>query len=110
MSTLQRLQSWYTAQCNDEWEHYHGLTIESCDNPGWWVKIDLTGTALNGMPFTTIAENVDSHGFQLGNRWILCHLNGPIWEGTGDESRLEQILELFLDWAEKGGKSSATHS
>ena len=110
MSTLQRLQSWYTLQCNEEWEHRYGISIESCDNPGWWVKVELEGTALEGKPFTRIVANVDSQGFQLGESWLHCHLDGSIWNGAGDESRLEQILELFLRWAEENGESSATHS
>lgn len=100
MTTLQRLQSWYTKQCDGEWEHQHGINIESCDNPGWWVKVDLTDTALAGRLFAKVAENVDPEGFQLGPRWLLCYLEGQIWNGVGDETRLEQILRLFLDWAE----------
>jgi hypothetical protein len=46
MDIFAELQRWYEAQCNGDWEHHNGITIESCDNPGWWVKIDLADTSL----------------------------------------------------------------
>ena len=41
MNSLEWLQSWYAAQCNDTWEHDHGITIDTLDNPGWHVRIDV---------------------------------------------------------------------
>jgi hypothetical protein len=38
------LQGWYATQCNGEWEEAYGLKLETLDNPGWRVEIDLTGT------------------------------------------------------------------
>jgi hypothetical protein len=34
MDALSRLQAWYFAQCDGEWEHSYGIHIENCDNPG----------------------------------------------------------------------------
>ena len=90
MNTLARLQTWYLAQCNGEWEHSSGVNIQSCDNPGWWVTINLTGTALQTQQFAEIAEGVDDLRFALGSPW----------HGAGDETMLERILEVFLGWAE----------
>ena len=88
-----------------EREHQHGIKIESCDNPGWWVKIDLAGTKLETRDFTPVLENADAADFQLGPRWICCRVGDVIWHGAGDETRLPQILELFLNWAESGENS-----
>jgi hypothetical protein len=103
MSTLARLQAWYTHQCNGEWEHASGISIQSCDNPGWWVKIDLAGTPLEAATFTEIAEGVDAGRFALGPVWLSCHSEEGVWHGAGDETRLEQILEIFLAWAGEDG-------
>jgi hypothetical protein len=65
MSTLAQLQTWYSHQCNGEWEHSSGVIIQSCDNPGWWVKINLIGTPLQTQPFTEIAEGVMPGGSHL---------------------------------------------
>ncbi len=46
---LAELQRWYLAQCNDDWEHSYGVTIETLDNPGWSVHIDLADTALSDL-------------------------------------------------------------
>ncbi|MGX1480923.1 UNVERIFIED_CONTAM: hypothetical protein RKD50_009731 [Streptomyces canus] len=34
------LQDWYTAHCNEEWEHEWGVKIAMLDNPRWTVTID----------------------------------------------------------------------
>jgi immunity protein 53 of polymorphic toxin system len=41
--TLRRFQNWYQAHCNGDWEHHAGVTIDTLDNPGWSVRIHLTG-------------------------------------------------------------------
>jgi len=38
---LALLQRWYLSRCDGEWEHRRGITIESLDNPGWRMTIDL---------------------------------------------------------------------
>ncbi|UCH44768.1 MAG: hypothetical protein JSV11_10785 [Nitrospiraceae bacterium] len=43
MNNFDRLNRWYINQCNGDWEHQYGIVIETLDNPGWRVKIDLTG-------------------------------------------------------------------
>ncbi len=103
MNILARLQTWYLAQCNGEWEHDCGITIQSCDNPGWWVKINLAGTALEKKAFIEIAESVDDQRFALGSHWLSCYTENGIWHGAGDETKLERILEAFLVWAEDTG-------
>lgn len=103
MDTLTRLQAWYSAQCNGEWEHSSGITIQSCDNPGWRVKINLMGTSLQLHEFTEIAEGVDAQRFALEPQWLSCHIENGIWHGAGDETKLGHILEMFLAWAEDHG-------
>jgi hypothetical protein len=34
----------YEAQCNGDWEHGFGASIDTLDNPGWLLKVDLAGT------------------------------------------------------------------
>lgn len=104
MNTLARLQTWYLAQCNGEWEHSSGVTIQSCDNPGWWVTINLIGTALQTQEFTEIAEGVDDQRFAFGSHWLSCYTENGTWHGAGDETKLERILEVFLVWAEDNGR------
>ena len=43
MDELQLLQEWYVAQCDGDWEHSYGVKIDTLDNPGWSLKVDLVG-------------------------------------------------------------------
>jgi hypothetical protein len=104
MSMLARLQQWYAQQCDGEWEHGQGISIESCDNPGWWVRVNLAGTKLRHASFPAVAENLNNEGFQSDERWFSCQVRNGCWEGAGDETKLEQILTMFLDWAESTSK------
>ena len=58
MELLLKLQKWYASQCDGHWEHSSGITIESMDNPGWWVKINLKGTSLENKKFELFSKNV----------------------------------------------------
>ena len=30
----------YQSKCDDYWEHFHGIIIQTTDNPGWLATID----------------------------------------------------------------------
>jgi hypothetical protein len=45
---LSFLQAWFTAHCDEDWEHDHRIRIENLDNPGWWVWISLAETEAEG--------------------------------------------------------------
>jgi hypothetical protein len=79
------------------------VSIESCDNPGWWVKIRLKGTPLENAAFEPVSENINPKGFPAGSRWLDCRISDGRWSGAGDETKLERILEIFLSWAESDG-------
>lgn len=104
MSTLARVQDWFASQCDGEWEQTRGVSIGSCDNPGWWVKVNLAGTTLAGQEFREIAEGVDAQRFAQNRFWISCRVEGSIWHGAGDATQLERILAIFLDWADERGR------
>jgi hypothetical protein len=110
MDEIVSLQNWYKSQCDGAREHHYGISIESCDNPGWWVKIDLAGTSLDGKAFDPVARNVSpaqieriaagleaDHG--RGPDWMLCEVKGNVFSGAGDPDKLQVILETFLAWA-----------
>jgi hypothetical protein len=101
MTTIERLQEWYAQQCNEGWEHRYGVRIDSCDNPGWWVKIDVVGTDLANEPFTPINLGVDAAGHPTEPEWLVCTVKDKVFDGSGDAGKLETILKLFLDWKDK---------
>ena len=95
MSVLVELRDWYSAQCDGDWEHSFGVVIETLDNPGWWVKIDLRDTILETVPYTEFSVGDGDEDVS----WINCKRDSRQWHGMGDPSRLEEILECFLRWA-----------
>ncbi len=95
---LPRLQQWYARHCDGDWEHNRGIVIESCDNPGWWVRIDLRGTELADQTFIPILDGDDDPMDPNGD-WLRCYVGDNCFNGAGDPSKLQAILSLFLEWA-----------
>jgi len=92
------LQRWFQAQCDGEWEHRHGITIRSTDNPGWWVTIDLQGTPLASRPFTPILRG-DAASLDPQPPWLHCQVKDGVFHGAGDAGKLDEIIRIFLAWA-----------
>lgn len=93
-SLLAWLQDWYERQCDGDWEHQYGVSIETLDNPGWGVKIDLRGTALDGQSLEwTRHDGSETNWFQYGVR-------NERFEAFGDPQKLHTILRVFRDWVE----------
>lgn len=85
------LQQWYESQCNGDWEHQYGISIESQDNPGWRVEIDLKETRFAGIPFQRLEE-------RDATRWLLCWIEKDKFIGAGDPTQLSEIIRRFLVW------------
>jgi len=87
---LTRLQNWYLTNCDGDWEHSYGISINTLDNPGWTVKIDLTDTCLQD---TEYEKEVDNGDFD----WLFVKVNEKTFKASGDPSKLTIILSIFLD-------------
>ena len=90
---LHRLVEWYSAQCNGVWEHQYGIKIATIDNPGFILGIDLVGTPLENVPFDRHEYNMESD-----NDWFTCWKENGGFEAAGAPSRLDDMIECFLDW------------
>ncbi|QZA76587.1 immunity 53 family protein [Deefgea tanakiae] len=101
MNTIQRVQEWYASQCNEDWEHSYGITIENIDNPGWIVKIDLTETNLYCVPFEEFQR--EQRDDELD--WVSCKSDGVKFIGACGARNLEEVLIIFLNWAERVGRT-----
>ncbi len=85
MGLVEQIQAWYAAQCDGGWEHQYGVSIETLDNPGWCVMVDLSGTSLENISFQTYQEDKGEED------WIFCEISG-----RGDPFKLQTILEIFV--------------
>jgi hypothetical protein len=95
VDAIARLERWYLSMCDGDWEHTYGLTIETLDNPGWIVSIEVKDTPLFDMPFDALRRDLAE------NDWIQCGVADGVWRGTCSVGRLVQLLEMFLAWAER---------
>ena len=93
------LQEWYVSQCDGDWEHTYGIVIETLDNPGWAVEIDLSRTELEAKSYEEWKEQEENSA-----KWIHCRVERKqdgrlIFSGTGDSTKLSEIIRAFLSWA-----------
>jgi hypothetical protein len=94
-AALTRLQRWYSSQCDGDWEHQLGVKVETLDNPGWLVKIDLKDTPLEKYDFAVVRVEDE-------REWIDCTVADGTFRGAGGPHMLGAIIEVFVRWAESG--------
>ena len=99
-STLGRLQRWYRAQCDGEWEHEFGIKIDTLDNPGWTLKVDLVDTNLSDVPFEAHEDQYDDE-----INWLRAWRDPTNFHVACGATRFEDALTVFLNWAEGSGGS-----
>lgn len=77
--------------CDGYWEHSYSIRIESLDNPGWHISIDLNETNI---------ENLDID-YQLiensPNDWYGFSIKDKVFNASGDPSKLEFLLNKFRE-------------
>ncbi|SDI19760.1 Immunity protein 53 [Chryseobacterium taeanense] len=104
MKNIEAIQEWFKLQCNGDWEHEYGVKIQTINNPGWNVHIDLSDTVLDGFK---IDENLDN-----GDRdWFFIQSDGKVFSGSGDSNKLNTILDKFVTFAlDNIGKSDCVYT
>jgi hypothetical protein len=77
VNNIQKLQQWYRKQCDGSWEHQYGVSIDTLDNPGWTVAIDLVDTDLQSMQLPLIVEE------RHEDDWLQCKIDDGKFIGVG---------------------------
>lgn len=97
-NSFARLIDWYSRQCNGDWEHQHGFEIQTLDNPGVRLRVDLNGTSLEKSEFSRIEYQYDSD-----TEWIVCEKTADkFFDGCCAIGMSEQMIGIFVNWAEGG--------
>jgi len=86
------LETWYQARCNGDWEHKYGISIDTLDNPGWRVKIDLKGTKAEKRTLDWVKIDHSE------NNWIHYRVNKFQFELACGALNLSEALDIFLQW------------
>ena len=89
---LEWLQNWYLSQCNEDWEHEYGITIETIDNPGWYMTIDLTDTVYAEKYLTSQKYEASS------NDWYFYFIKDGKFEASCSPCNLTKVLSIFREW------------
>lgn len=87
--TLEWLEEWYLSQCDGDWEHGWGVKIQTIDNPGWSLKINLAGTTVRDPRMGPYIHDRGDHD------WVSCEVKEGVFEGRGDARKLAFILDMF---------------
>lgn len=88
------LQGWYAAHVDGDWEHQSGITIETLDNPGWRIRIDLAHTELESVPFERFELHRSEHD------WLVLWIEGRGWEGACGPLNLGEAIHAFRVWVQ----------
>lgn len=99
MDLLQWLQDWFSSVADGGWEHTYCIKIDTLDNPGWGVQIDVYGTPMEGKEFQRIAKFFDD------DHWMVCEVEKGKFIGGGDPSKLIEILRVFKEWVENTARN-----
>ena len=95
MNAFEFLLQWYQNHCDGDWEHQYGVRINTIDNPGWQVQIDLAETEMEEMALDyRLIENSETD-------WVGCSITNKVFVGAGDPAKLGTILGVFKEMAEK---------
>lgn len=92
---ISKLQKWYLNHCDGDWEHSYGIKIETLDNPGWSLEINLEGTELRDKPFSEFEHRYDDE-----TDWLRCWKEGNFFKGACGPENLDMMIEMFLKFAE----------
>ena len=83
------LENWYSENCDGNWEHDFGIKINTLDNPGWEVIIDLTDTE-------KILPDEEWKMFEINsNDWYGYEIKNNTFNAAGDPKKLNLLLNIF---------------
>ncbi len=91
-SSLSKLEQWYASQCNGDWEHAYGVRIDTLDNPGWTVAIDLRDTRKE---FCVLERQKIA---RTENDWIQYWVEERQFRVGCGPLNLSEATEIFVRW------------
>ncbi|MFD6444967.1 immunity 53 family protein [Promicromonospora sp. NPDC060204] len=93
MSHLKALQDWYALMSDGDWEHEFGVSVDTIDNPGWTVSIDLERTPLEGRGCDVEMEYADGE-------WLHIVCDGKRFKAACGPRSLDRAIATFLWFAD----------
>ncbi len=95
MNAFEFLSRWYQEHCDGDWEHQYGVRINTIDNPGWQIQIDLAETEIENLVIEYQLVETDEQD------WFGYSVKDKIFSAAGDSQKLETMLSKFREIADK---------
>ena len=89
------IQNWFKNNCDGDWEKAEVILINTTENPGWEVEIDISNTSIANMNINWI---LNENGAQ---DWYGVKIENQKFNATGDSGKLKFLLGLFKEMIEK---------
>lgn len=86
---------WVAKHCDDEWEHGYPVILDTYDNPGWRLRVNLENSAMRSRQVLPLVD-----GLPGDDRWFSCRIDGGMFHGACDLAQLPRLLKVFREWAE----------
>ena len=87
------LQQWYLSCCDGSWEHSYGVRVDTLDNPGWALKIDLP-EGIDAATFTAFERH------RSESEWLVCRIEEESFAAYCGPTQLSDAIQVFRSWIE----------
>jgi hypothetical protein len=91
---LNWLQNWFFQNCDDKWEKEQRLLIETLDNPGWLLTLQLKNSIYQNVSLNKNTIDRTEHN------WCHCLVRDSIFIDAGGPFNLTEILYYFRNFVE----------
>lgn len=87
------LQAWYYIHCNGTWELMKRIHLETLENAGWLITINVKDTELETADFRIITI------LNSQNDWLGCEVKNKVFQGQCGPFNLPDVLKVFRNWS-----------
>jgi hypothetical protein len=87
---------WYAERCDGDWEHSHGIKLETLDNPGWRLRVDLEDTDYEDRTLERITRALESD-----ISWLDCVVAEKQFRAACGIRDLPEVISILRAWIER---------
>jgi len=88
---MNKLIRWYQEHCDGDWEHHSGFQIETLDNPGFSIFIDLDDTDIN------VSDRILLDEMSADEDWAFVQIKDGKFDGACSLNNFDKLIDIFFD-------------
>jgi hypothetical protein len=90
--------SWYESNCDGYWEHSYGINIQSTDDPGFSITIDLKETECEGAPSRIIEHDfLKRYEENPVKRWYKIEVEQDKFVAYSSIASFDEVFRVFFE-------------